>query len=165
MKTCDDKWNDPLLDLALGVESLEAERHVRDCVSCAAALAFLRADASVLDEALAVLSNPEPSPSFRAQVLADVSEATSRSAWRWVWLGATSAALVGIAFVVVTTTPTRQPESMFDPGLANWHSPTADLLYSASYEQLQQGPHLGGFHFDFSESLFEENNDEEQDES
>ncbi len=168
MRTCDDKWSDALMDVALGVKSPEVERHVGDCANCAAALSSLRADASALDEAVGVLSNAKPSPSFRAQVLAEVPNAPARPLGRWPWLGAASAALVGIAVIiviVVTMTPIPETELKPDPDLANWRSPTAELLYSASYKQLQQVPRLGGFQFDLPETLYEENNDEENDDS
>lgn len=167
MRTCDDKWNNALMDVALGVKSPEVDRHVRDCASCAGALSSLRADASALDEAVGVLSNAKPSPSFRAQVLAGIPDAPDRPLQLWPWFGAASAVLVGIAVmvaIIVTTTPPDR-EYVPDPEIANWRSPTAELLYSASYKQLQQVPRLGGFHVDLPETLYEENNDEEHDDS
>ena len=166
MRTCDNKWNDALMDVALGMENPEVDRHLSECASCAAALASLSADASALDEAVGVLSNAKPSPSFRAQVLAGLPDAPDRPLPLWAWLGAASAVLVGIAVavvLVVTTTP--KTKYGLDTEISKWRSPTAELLYSASYKQLQQVPRLGGFHVDLPETLYEENNDEEHDDS
>lgn len=163
MRTCDEKWSDALMDAALGVKNPEVERHVRDCADCAAALSRLRADASALDEAVGVLSSAEPSPWFRARVLAQVSDTPVASRWHWAWLGAASAVVASIAFVLATTTPSIEPEPV--PDLADWRSPTAGLLYSTSYERLQRLPRLGGFPVDLHGTLFEENNDEKDDES
>ncbi|MFQ5723929.1 MAG: hypothetical protein ACE5G6_05505 [Terriglobia bacterium] len=156
MSACRD-WHDRLLDYTLGAVSVSVDpvvEHVQHCAGCAATLAEFRARRAQLDAALGqLLEGAEPSPAFRARVLAAAE--TSAMSWlgRPAWVGVLAAAGVLVLAAVLLpelgerrASPTRsRPPSVV--ALSEWRSPTESLLRSPGGELLWSTPSLGEFYF------------------
>lgn len=151
------EWKEGLLDLALGASvSRELEAHLKTCPACSEALAELRACRQQMDEVLPeMMRGIEPSPAFRARLIASLEEHPLRTrGWpTWASVTATVAVVVAVALLLISprrwrTSPRGQHRvSVVRVGLAEWQSPTAHLLHSPANDLPQAGPQLGKFYF------------------
>lgn len=148
MNACN-TWKNRLLDYALGdTERPEVESHSKICPDCSAALETLHQQQEQIDAGLRHLVRAgQPSPGFRARVLA-ASE--TRPAWGHVgWAGAV-AALAVLVLAVLFLNPSRpkpDPAMLAAEDLSRWHSPTEMLLISPADEWLDSTPRLGEYYF------------------
>lgn len=158
MTACRD-WNERLLDYALGGLGASAvsqvDEHLKGCPACAAALHHWRARRGQLDAALCQLvRGAEPSPSFRARVLAGVEARSALGAAGPAWAGV----LAGVAVMVLVAAwlPSlgergaglTSPELISSAAtISAWRSPTQSLLRSPADELLRSTPRLGEFYF------------------
>ncbi|MGH9863527.1 MAG: hypothetical protein ACRD35_08900 [Candidatus Acidiferrales bacterium] len=148
------RWQDDLLELALGVPAGEVEKHIQRCPGCAAAAAELATGAAKLEAALRELSPPaEPSPDFRLRVLAAAEARERRTAGQLGWAGAlaavTAVALAGLLLPGVReqwATP-KGTAVVSRPSLSQWRSPTESLLRSPAEVLLRSTPRLGDFYY------------------
>ena len=148
-------WKDRLLDYALGALSSssakEMESHLQSCSACAAALAELRARREQLEAALAhLVASAEPSPDFRARVLAAAEASRGRRVALPAWAGALAAVTaVLLASVLISrfSPPGAGPTPLASPSLSTWRSPTESLLHSPAQDYLHSAPRLGEFYF------------------
>lgn len=151
-------WRDPLLDFVLGglgpVAVRELEDHLRVCPPCADALVELRARAQELDAALTqFVRRAEPSPDFRARVLAALDARPSPALHGLAAQAAlAAAALFLLAGALLPSLGPRlagrpQPEPHPVLALSTWRSPTESLLRSPASSLLNSTPRFGEFYF------------------
>jgi anti-sigma factor RsiW len=153
MIACPDR-RDQLLDSALGVLGASAvselAMHLAACSACAAALADLRARREQLDAGLAALvGGVEPSPDFRARVLAAVEREPSQPWAAPAWAGAL-AALLFVVLAAGALYRSSAPSQTFGtraPSLTDWRSPTESLLRAPASSLLNSAPRLGETYF------------------
>lgn len=152
MKTACGKWKDALLEATL-TETVagELEDHLKMCVGCAEAFVALQVRRERMDTLLPLVAGgEEPSPEFRARVLAraDALRKTRRvSPWRaWVLAGV-AAAIAAVAIVSLLRQSrepaTRDKELVAAQSLAEWRAPSDVLLETPGREFLRATPRLG----------------------
>jgi anti-sigma factor RsiW len=168
MKTDCSKWREQLLEAVLAETRASALRdHLLACPDCARELAGLRARREQLDALLPLLARgAEPSPEFRARVLAATEAQEARKGRRsqpWpVWLLAAVAPLVAVALMIATmlnrrTTPAAPGyELAMAEKLAQWRAPSDALLATPGPEILRTTPKLGESYLKFSVKTDEE---------
>jgi len=153
MKSDCAKWKDQLLEAALtGAAAGGLEEHILECTSCAEELATLRARRARLDTLLPrVAQGAEPSPEFRARVLAAAeaaSEAKRVRPWR-VWGLAVATAVIVAALTIGLTLHRRAAGTVPQNDLAaaeklvEWRAPSDVLLKTPGQEVLLTTPRLG----------------------
>ena len=153
MKNACEKWNDPLREAALtGSLTAGLEEHLRSCAKCSAELEEVRARAARLDALLPLVAQgAEPSPNFRARVLAEAGtarEGKRARPWR-VWTLAGASAVVVVVLMIAVTLQRRTARMI--PGdelaaaqkLAEWRAPSDGLLVTPGQEILRTMPRLG----------------------
>jgi len=141
------EWKDRLLDAALG-EPAEAklDAHLAACPACSAALADWRAHGERLDAAVNQLVRAaEPSPAFRARVLAAAESVPAAGAAQPAWLGALAAVAVVLLAGLMLDQPASAPRRV--TRLSDWRSPTDWLLETPGDELLRSAPRVGDFYF------------------
>jgi anti-sigma factor RsiW len=153
MKNDCTKWRDPLVEAALtGRAAAGLEDHLSKCVNCEEELRALRARRERLDALLPHLAQgAEPSPGFRARVLARAeaaNEARHERPWRaWALAGAISVTLgtliIGVAFDRRAVRTLPEPELSAAQKLAEWRAPSDVLLKTPGREILQTMPKIG----------------------
>ena len=153
MKNACKEWKDQLLETALtGTAPRDLEEHLQSCAGCGAELKELRARRKRLDALLPMTARgAEPSPDFRARVLAaaeSASEGKHARPWR-VWTLAGATAVIVVALVAGLTLP-RKNGGMVPPNelagaqkLAEWRAPSDSLLRTPGQELLKNTPKLG----------------------
>jgi hypothetical protein len=153
MKKACEKWKEPLREAALtATAARELEDHLRECADCATELEDLRVRATRLDTLLPLtMQGAEPSPNFRARVLA-AAEAAGKGKqarpWR-VWTLAGASTVVVVVLILAVTLQRRTARMI--PGnelaaaqkLAEWRAPSDGLLATPGREMLQTMPRLG----------------------
>jgi anti-sigma factor RsiW len=156
------KYKDLLLEAALSENSVGLlDQHLRQCGACANELAGLRARRERLDTLLPlVLGAAEPSPGFRARVLAEAERANEASHARGprVWVLAAAAAAVLVAALLTGAALRRNAsqrlaqdlaravppaELLAAESLAEWRAPSDVLLETPGREFLRSTPRLG----------------------
>jgi hypothetical protein len=152
MKNDCTKWKDQLLETALaGKPQGGLEEHLLHCADCTAELAALRARREQMDALLPfVAQGAEPSPEFRAQVLAAAQDAsgTKRAPLLSGWALAGTIA-VFVALTIALSLRQRsglvlpQTEISAAEKLAQWRAPSDVLLESPGREILRTMPRLG----------------------
>lgn len=149
-------WHDRLLDYTLAglpfARVAEIQEHLQGCASCAAAVNELKQRQQQLETGLAQLVHAaEPSPAFRARLLAAVDEVAQPAVWRPAWKGVVLAvALLALAALFLPGLADRWQAATDVAGaaaLSRWRSPTASLLRSPADALLQEPPRLGEFYF------------------
>lgn len=147
------RWKDRLLDYALEAlpasPARELEAHLRGCPDCACAWEDLRARRRQMDAALAQLvRGTEPSPAFRARVLAAAEASPAAPALRPVW-GPALAALAVLVLVAafLPSLAERAAAPRQSVSLSDWRSPTQSLLRPPGGDWLSAAPRLGQFYF------------------
>jgi hypothetical protein len=153
MKSACEKWREPLLEAALsGKMRAELADHVRTCPHCAAEWKVLEARAGRLAELLPmVVQGTEPSPEFRAKVIAAAGTTTvqtARRSWRMLVLaGAVAAALVVLVvgnFAKRNASRGLSPEELATAQkLVEWQAPSDALLATPGQEMLRTVPKFG----------------------
>lgn len=147
------QWKDGLLDVALGASATpQLEEHLRGCAACAATLAEGRARRQQLDAALGQLvRGAEPSPAFRARVLAAIETSPASAVGQPAWAGVLAAvAVVVLTGVVLPRLGERQEPASGAASIAMlsaWRSPTESLLHSPGDDFLRSTPRLGELYF------------------
>ena len=146
------QWKDALLEAALhGATNRDLEAHLRTCLPCAHHLETLRARRESMDGLLPLIAQAEdPSPDFRARVLAAVEADSSRKPkgfwldWRW------AAAAVATAAVLIALTLHRNASSVIPAEelasaqkLTEWRAPSDFLLQAPAANILRAAPKLG----------------------
>jgi anti-sigma factor RsiW len=153
MKIACEKWKEPLREASLtGTRSRELAEHLQACAQCAAELRELETHRARLDALLPeVTRSAEPSPDFRARVLAAAEAAsTRRHVPRWqYWTLAGTAATAAIV-LVVSAVWHREASGKIPPEelaaaqkLAEWRAPSDSLLQTPGREILRTTPRLG----------------------
>ena len=152
MKNSCEKWRDALREAALtGTSSPELSVHLQTCANCSETLKALEERKTRLDALLPMLAGEaEPSPDFRARVLA-AAEAADRKTqirpWRIWTLAGASAALAVVVIVVALrrqTQPTVSPaELAVAQKLAEWRAPSDSFLATPGQDFLSSTPKLG----------------------
>jgi anti-sigma factor RsiW len=149
MKNACKKWKDQLLEAALtGARSGDLEVHLRTCQACAAELQELEAVRAQQDSLLPLLvRGAEPSPRFRARVLAAAETSAERKgAPRWrVWTLIGAAAVAAVVFMLQRGTVRKEEaqELAAAQKLAEWRAPSDSLLKTPGQEILKETPRLG----------------------
>lgn len=155
MKTCR-HWHDRLLDYTLGglpsVRVAEIQEHVQGCASCAAAVDEMKQRQQRLDAGVTrLVRRAEPSPAFRARVLAGVEAQPEAALWELAWKGVLPAVVLVVLAAVFLPGLANRWEATTDAtsaaALSRWRSPTASLLRSPADALLRESPRLGEFYF------------------
>ena len=146
------KWKAQLLDAALTGKPAETlADHLQGCTACAEELAVLRVRRERLDSVLPLVAQaPEPSPAFRARVLAAAQSAAERKRARPLRVWATAAALMIVVSLIIAFLREVKSVSTLPPAelaaaenLAKWHAPTDVLLETPGRDLLRTTPGLG----------------------
>lgn len=155
------KWRDRLLERALGLAAEpELEAHLKACPACAAALEEWRARRQQLDLGVRELvQGAEPSPAFRARVLASLEAAPAAPLAPPAWVGM----LAAVAVLVLAALLLPRPAARLDPGprpvaLSEWRSPTDWLLRTPGHDLLRARPRFGDFYFPLESARPEKSN-------
>lgn len=143
------KWKDQLLEAALtGARPKDLELHLRDCRGCASELRELEAIRARQDSLLPLLvRGSQPSPGFRARVLAAAeTDGERKRAPRWrVW--ALAGATVAVATVILVQRGTVRKDEAEELAaaqkLVEWRAPSDSLLKTPGQEILKTTPKLG----------------------
>jgi hypothetical protein len=146
-------WKDPLLEAAVTGRAADGlEEHLVNCANCTEELAALGARQERLDSLLPLLAQrAEPSPGFRARVLARVEAASEarRESPRRAW-GLAGAIAVVLAILMIGLTLQRrsgrtvpQTELAAAEKLAEWRAPSDVLLKTPGREFLRTMPRIG----------------------
>ena len=113
MKTCNERWNGRLIEWVLSAgddthisesERREIQSHLETCGACRSAVRALKEQREKLDGSVAELVRFEPSPEFRARLLAAVASSSPapsqmlHARWAWVGLATAVAAAAGVLF-------------------------------------------------------------------
>jgi anti-sigma factor RsiW len=147
------KWKDQLFDAALtGTPAGSFEEHLSHCANCTAKLAALRTRRERLDALLPLVAQgADPSPEFRARVLAATQEAsgTTRTPFLrgWVLAGAIAVFIatltIGLSLHQRSQSTPPQTELSAAEKLAQWRAPSDVLLEFPGSEILRTTPRLG----------------------
>jgi hypothetical protein len=153
MKDACKKWKDKLLETALtGSAPRDLEEHLQSCADCGAELKALRSRRERLDVLLPMMARgEEPSPDFRARVLAAAERAREgKRAMPWrVWTLAGTTGVVVVALVAGLTLQKKngrvvpQNELAAAQKLAEWRAPSDSLLRTPGQEFMKTTPKLG----------------------
>ncbi len=167
MKPCSERWNDRLIGwvLSAGDEThiIEAERreiqsHLETCGACRSAVRALKEQREKMDGSVAELVRFEPSPEFRARLLAAVASSSPAPSQmlnaRWAWVGLATA--VAAAAVVLfqdraahdaneELRALRESAAM----ITNWRPPTDSLTRLPRPTGLPAPLRFGEFYFTF----------------
>jgi anti-sigma factor RsiW len=147
-----EKWNDSLREAALtGASTRELSEHLQTCADCTAELKYLEARKAQLDSLLPMLAQgSQPSPDFRANVLAAaraIGEKKHAQPWKF---GVLAGALATVAILVVvvslrrqTAPPVSTSELAVAQKLAEWRAPSDTFLATPGQEILRTTPKLG----------------------
>ena len=138
------KWKDRLLDIALGwAASSELQEHLSACAGCSRALVEMRASRERMDGAVEKLvRDAEPSPAFRARLLASIAARPAASKKWPVLVGAAAAAAFAAVLLVPRVKEVASPPSDIASvsALTQWRSPTESLLRAPAGEILKSTP-------------------------
>jgi hypothetical protein len=150
MKNSCEKWQDALRGAALtGASTPELSTHLQTCVNCSETLKNLEARKARLDALLPMVARgSQPSPDFRARVLAAAEAADGRKhgrAWRiWALAGASAALAVLVVVVSLRRQPSVSPaELAAAQKLAEWRAPSDAFLATPGRDLLLSTPKLG----------------------
>jgi anti-sigma factor RsiW len=159
-----------LLDAALsGSVGSDLAEHLHSCPACSKQFAALRAKREQLDALLPLVAQgADPSPGFRARVLAAAETAAVPSAARPWRLARFSAAMAAIAAMLVVSFVAYRRTTQLVPAndltaatkLAAWQAPTDVLLKTPGRDILSQTPHLGESYFHVPKQMDKENGNE-----
>lgn len=144
------KWKDALLEAALAESANdELNRHLTQCADCAAEFKALRTRRQRMDALLPLVARAaEPSPGLRARILAAAEASDARRGprfWR-IWAVTGAAATVIAVFLVVNLNSKpglTAAELRKASQLAQWQSPTSDLLQTPGQQFMTAMPKLG----------------------
>lgn len=145
------KWKEQLLEAALGeTAGAELQEHLSQCPDCAAELETLRAKRERMDSLLPLMAAAEePSPDLRARIMA-ATETSKVRPLRLMWQAWALAGVIAVVVIAGTVSwirnrETRELEATVQTAqqLAEWQSPTADLLKVPGQELLSSSPRLG----------------------
>jgi anti-sigma factor RsiW len=153
MKNDCTKWKDQLLEGALtGTVAGDLQQHLLTCASCTEEFSSLRSRHERLDALLPLVAQgAEPSPEFRARVLA-AAEAAGKArrtpswlAWGLATVAAGIVAALITSFALRSRTLQRVPmaELAAAQKLAEWRAPSDTLLDTPGRELLRSTPKLG----------------------
>jgi hypothetical protein len=153
MKNDCTKWHDPLVDAVLtGTVSAGLQAHLSACAVCTEQFLAFQARRERLDAMLPLVAQgAEPSPDFRARVLA-AAEASSQAKRTPPWLawglaGGTAllvaALITSFALRSRTSPPVPQAELATAQKLAQWRAPSDIFLETPGRELLRSTPKLG----------------------
>jgi len=155
MNSCE-KWQDALRDAALtGAGTPELFAHLQTCANCSETLKDLEARRARLDALLPMVARgSQPSPDFRARVLAAAEAADERKRFRpsriWLWTGA-SAILAVLVLVVALRRQAQPPVSPAELAaaqkLAEWRAPSDAFLSTPGEGFLSSTPKFGQSYF------------------
>jgi hypothetical protein len=152
MKNDCTKWKDALLEAALtGIGEESLEEHVLDCANCAEQLAALRVRREQLDRLLPLVAQgAQPSPGFRARLLATAWSGSEAKPGRWRVWGLCGAMAMTVATLIVGLKLHRRvirtvPENELAAAekLAEWRAPSDVLLETPGLTILRTMPRLG----------------------
>jgi len=145
------KWKEQLLEAALAeMAETELQEHLSQCPDCAAELETLRAKRERMDSVLPLIATAEePSPDLRARIMA-ATETSKVRPMRLMWGAWALAGVIALVVIAVTVNWVRNRENkemaatvQTAQQLAEWQSPTADLLKVPGQELLNSSPRLG----------------------
>jgi hypothetical protein len=153
MKNDCTKWHDPLLEAALtGKVPDDLRQHLSACSTCTEQFLALQSRRERLDALLPLVAQgAEPSPDFRARVLA-AAEASGQAKRTPPWLawglaGVTTllvaALITSFALHSRTSPPVPQAELATAQKLAQWRAPSDIFLETPGRELLRSTPKLG----------------------
>lgn len=152
MKDCA-KYKDELLEAALtGKPGGALEAHLKECADCGMELKALLARRGQLDALLPLVTRgAEPSPEFRARVMAAAEAATEQKSartWRvWAYAGAsaviTTVLISGWMFEQSRSRLAGKDEIAAAEKLTEWRAPSDVLLATPGNEILRTTPKLG----------------------
>ena len=145
------KWKEQLLETALGeTAGTELLEHLAQCQDCAAELETLRAKRERMDSLLPLIASAEePSPELRARIMAATETATVhplRLLWQaWALAGIIAVVVIAVGVIWIRNRENGELEATVRTAqqLAEWQSPTADLLKVPGQELLNSSPRLG----------------------
>jgi hypothetical protein len=153
MKNDCTKWHDPILEATLtGTVPPDLQQHLSACPRCTGQFLVLQARRERLDALLPqVAQGAEPSPDFRARVLAaaETARQTRRTSPWLAWGLAAAAALLVAALITSfalrsrTSPPMPQAELATAQKLAEWRAPSDIFLETPGRELLRSTPKLG----------------------
>jgi predicted anti-sigma-YlaC factor YlaD len=148
------KWHDALLEAALtGIPASILREHLSECSRCTEEWIALRAKQERLDSLLPLLvQDAEPSPEFRAQVVAAASEKHQKDRRRlWQFAAAAAVLVAALGIGIGQRERARTNISANDHAaaqkLAEWRAPTDVLLVAPAPEMLEATPRLGEWYF------------------
>jgi hypothetical protein len=144
---------DQLLEAALAQSvAPELQEHLLACANCAEELSALRARRERLDALLPfVAQEADPSPKFRARVLAAAHHAgrpSRTTPWPlWAVTGIATAALAALLLSFLprwrSTPSVPEPELAAAPRLTEWRAPSDVFLETPGRDFLRATPKLG----------------------
>ena len=149
------KWQDPLLEAALtGTVARDLQQHLSGCARCTEQFLALSARRQKLDSLLPLVAQgAEPSPDFRARVLAAVETASRprRSQLQpWLAWGLATVAVLAVAALFTSfalrsrnSQPVPQAELATAQKLAQWRAPSDIFLDTPGSDLLRATPKLG----------------------
>jgi hypothetical protein len=153
MKNDCTKWHDQLLEAALtGTVPPDLQQHLSACPRCTEEFLALHDRRERLDALLPLVAQgAEPSPDFRARVLAaaEAARQTRRTSPWLAWGLAAAAALLVAALITSfalrsrTSPPVPQAELATAQKLAEWRAPSDFFLETPGSELLRTTPKLG----------------------
>ncbi len=153
-----ENWKEPLLEAALtGSVGATLASHLESCPACSVELKVLESRRAQLDGLLPQLARgAEPSPEFRARVLA-VTEVSAHkstsSSWRlWTLAGVSILAAIVLVISIAenrrSTAVVAKDELAAAQKLAEWRAPSDGLLATPGQEFLRNVPKFGKSYLD-----------------
>ncbi len=172
MKACNERWNDCLIDWvfsALGeTERHEVESHVETCGACRIAVRTLQKQRDTIDGSVGELVRCEPSPRFRARLLAEVASSSHTPGARWAWVALATALAAAVAVVLLQDGSNLDPdEELRTPResaalITNWRPPTDSLTRMPEPAGLAAPLRFGEFYFAFPRAPANEEEDSDE---
>ena len=162
MKPCNESWSDRLIGWVSSAgddtRSSESERraiqsHLETCGACRSTVRILKEQREKLDDSVAELVRCEPSPEFRARLLATVSS-SSQAPWaRWARVGLATAvaAAVGVWLQGRATRDAHEELRVLQSAamITNWRPPTDSLTRLPGRMGSPSPLRFGEFYFNF----------------
>jgi len=149
------KWHDPLLEAALtGTVADDLQQHLSACAACTEQFLALQSRRQRLEALLPLVAQgAEPSPDFRARVLAAAEAAAQPRGARpspWLAWGFAAVAVLAVAALITTyalrsgsSQPMPQAELANAQKLAQWRAPSDIFLDTPGSDLLRSTPKLG----------------------